>query len=49
MPAMIPKLIHIKEKRAPLDAYFSLAKAYMINNDLEKATYHTCRLQKAGT
>jgi hypothetical protein len=27
----------IKEKRAPLDAYFSLAKAYMINNELEKA------------
>ncbi len=26
-----------KEKRAPLDAYFSLGKAYMINNDLEKA------------
>ncbi len=25
-----------KETRAPLDAYFSLAKAYMINNDLEK-------------
>ena len=25
-----------KEKRAPLDAYFSLAKAYMINDDLEK-------------
>ena len=25
-----------KEKRAPLDAYFSLGKAYMINNDLEK-------------
>lgn len=25
-----------KEKRAPLDAYFSLAKAYMINNELEK-------------
>jgi hypothetical protein len=25
-----------KEKRAPLDVYFSLAKAYMINNDLEK-------------
>jgi hypothetical protein len=24
------------EKRAPLDVYFSLAKAYMINNDLEK-------------
>jgi len=27
----------IKEKRAPLDAYFSLAKAYMINDQLEKA------------
>ncbi|MFN8211093.1 MAG: hypothetical protein U0T33_09030 [Bacteroidales bacterium] len=27
----------IKEKRAPLDVYFSLARAYMINNDLEKA------------
>ena len=27
----------LKEKRAPLDAYFSLAKAYMINNELEKA------------
>jgi hypothetical protein len=27
----------LKEKRAPLDAYFFLAKAYMINNDLEKA------------
>ena len=26
-----------KETKAPLDAYFSLAKAYMINNDLEKA------------
>ena len=26
-----------KENRAPLDAYFFLAKAYMINNDLEKA------------
>jgi hypothetical protein len=25
-----------KEMRAPLDAYFSLAKAYMINNELEK-------------
>jgi hypothetical protein len=25
-----------KEKRAPLDAYFYLAKAYMINNELEK-------------
>ncbi len=26
-----------KEKRAPLDAYFSLGRAYMINNELEKA------------
>lgn len=25
-----------KERRAPLDAYFYLAKAYMINNELEK-------------
>jgi hypothetical protein len=31
------KVNQIKEKRAPLDAYFSLAKAYMINNELEKA------------
>jgi len=27
----------LKEKRAPLDAYFYLAKAYMISNELEKA------------
>jgi tetratricopeptide (TPR) repeat protein len=27
----------LKEKRAPLDAYFSLGKAYMIDNQLEKA------------
>jgi hypothetical protein len=27
----------IKETKAPLDAYFSLAKAYMINNDFDKA------------
>jgi hypothetical protein len=27
----------LKEKRAPLDSYFSLAKAYLINNELEKA------------
>lgn len=26
-----------REKRAPLDSYFFLAKAYMINNELEKA------------
>jgi hypothetical protein len=33
----------IKEKSAPLDAYFSLANAYRINNELEKAlnTYET--------
>jgi len=27
----------LKEKKAPLDAYFFLGKAYMINNELEKA------------
>jgi tetratricopeptide (TPR) repeat protein len=31
------KINSFKEKRAPLDAYFFLAKAYMINNELEKA------------
>ncbi len=31
------KVNSFKEKRAPLDAYFFLAKAYMINNELEKA------------
>lgn len=31
------KTSSLKEKRAPLDAYFSLAKAYMINNEFEKA------------
>ncbi len=36
MQAMTPKPDPFKEKRAPLDAYFSLGKAYMINNDLEK-------------
>lgn len=30
------KTTSFNEKRAPLDAYFSLAKAYMINNELEK-------------
>jgi hypothetical protein len=32
-----------KEKRAPLDAYFFLAKAYLVNNELEKSlnTYQT--------
>jgi WD40-like Beta Propeller Repeat len=31
------KTLTFKERRAPLDAYFSLAKAYLINNQLEKA------------
>ncbi|HBC78120.1 MAG TPA: hypothetical protein DCZ51_05795 [Bacteroidales bacterium] len=31
------KINSFKEKRAPLDAYFFLARAYMINNELEKA------------
>jgi tetratricopeptide (TPR) repeat protein len=31
------KPTQLKENRAPLDAYFSLARAYMINNELEKA------------
>ena len=31
------KVNSFKEKRAPLDAYFFLAKAYMINNELNKA------------
>ena len=31
------KITSFKEKRAPLDAYFFLAKAYMINNELPKA------------
>lgn len=31
------KINSFKERRAPLDAYFFLAKAYMINNELEKA------------
>jgi len=30
------KTTSFNEKRAPLDAYFYLGKAYMINNDLEK-------------
>jgi len=31
------KINRFSEKRAPLDAYFFLGKAYMINNELEKA------------
>jgi hypothetical protein len=40
-----------KEKRAPLDAYFSLAKAYMINNELEKSlnTFQTFNRLAAET
>ena len=34
---MTRKAAAYKEKRAPLDSYFFLAKAYMINNELEKA------------
>jgi len=39
------KTTSYKEKRAPLDAYFSLGKAYMINNDLDKglSTFETFR------
>lgn len=39
------KTASLKEKKAPFDAYFSLAKAYMINNQLEKAlsTYQTLK------
>jgi hypothetical protein len=31
------KTLSFKETKAPLDAYFSLAKAYLINNELDKA------------
>ncbi len=31
------RITSFREKRAPLDAYFFLAKAYMINNELDKA------------
>jgi hypothetical protein len=31
------KIDRFKEKRAPLDSYFFLGKAYMVNNELEKA------------
>lgn len=31
------KIRSVKEMRAPLDSYFSLAKAYMINNEFEKS------------
>ena len=38
-----------KEKRAPLDAYFYLAKAYMINNDLEKGMNTLLTFQKLAS
>jgi hypothetical protein len=31
------RIASFREKRAPLDSYFFLAKAYMINNELDKA------------
>ena len=39
------KSTSFKEKRAPLDAYFFLARAYMINNELEKSinTFETLK------
>ena len=38
-----------KEKRAPLDSYFYLAKAYMINNDLEKGLNTLRTFQKLAS
>ena len=37
------KTSSFKEKKAPLDSYFFLAKAYMVNNEIEKAlnTFNT--------
>jgi hypothetical protein len=45
------KITSIREKRAPLDAWFFLAKAYMINNDLQKAldTFETFKKLAAET
>ena len=45
------KINSFKEKRAPLDAWFFLAKAYMINNELEKAlnTFETFKKLAAET
>lgn len=45
------KINSFREKRAPLDAYFYLAKAYMINNDLEKAliTFNKFKTLAQGT
>ena len=38
-----------KEKRAPLDAFFFLAKAYMINNELEKGLKTLQTFKKLAT
>jgi hypothetical protein len=38
-----------KEKRAPLDVYFSLSKAYMINDSLEKGMNTLLTFQKLAT
>ena len=35
--ALDAKIQSLKEKRAPLDAWFYLARAYMINNDFDKS------------
>lgn len=40
------KTTTLKEKRAPLDAYFYLGKAYMVNNDLEKGMNTLLTFQK---
>ncbi|MFN8242178.1 MAG: tetratricopeptide repeat protein [Bacteroidales bacterium] len=40
------KPTQLKEKRAPLDAYFYLGKAYMINNELDKAMNTFLAFQK---
>jgi hypothetical protein len=47
------KTASFKEMRAPLDSYFYLAKAYMINNELDKAlttllTFDKLAREKAG-
>jgi hypothetical protein len=43
------KTTSFKETRAPLDAYFSLAKAYMINDDLDKGLNTLLTFQKLAT
>jgi hypothetical protein len=45
------KVNSFREKRAPLDSYFFLAKSYMINNQLEKAlnTFQTFKKLTAET